>query len=695
VSTAHDPQQNAIGILLVDDHRENLTALQAVLEPLGERLVCAESGEQALRVLLREEISVILLDVRMAGLDGVETARLIRSRSRTRHIPIIFLTAQASDVAEVALAYKTGAVDYVVKPFDPDILRAKVAVFCELHRERAERVRQSEGRSRAEAMARAAQTLQSLSDTALSHLELEGLGSELLTRTSELFGADAGALLIATGEAPGLQVTATSGLPLGFTPSRFVVPAEGVLGRIATPHRGELLRGGEVAAALTALGAPEPGAAIDNGVAELVIVPMISGGQLVGLLLLGSAIPRRFGEQDLELLLLAADRMALAIRHAQRFAEGRELVEMLQRSLLPESLPHNPRLELAARYLPSGLGQQVGGDWYDALELDRHRTAVMIGDVVGHGIRAATKMSELRNALRAYAAEGHSPTQALELLDRLVQSTLGTEMVGTVLCIVIDVESQTLTVARAGHPPPAVRGVDGTVRFLESASMLPVGIKGHKPATESVHPIEPGETLLLFTDGLVERRRESISIGLERLAHALKSAPPDADALCDHVLARTTAEQTSSDDIAMLAVTLLPAGVERLSLVLSATADSVPEARHGLRRWLDETVPALDRMTRGDLELVLTEACTNAVRHAYDTPLASYTASAALDHDTIAIEVRDTGRWRRPSGDGGGHGIPLMRELSDELEIDSSDVGTIVRMRVQLAPADVLRPVSR
>jgi anti-sigma regulatory factor (Ser/Thr protein kinase) len=142
-------------------------------------------------------------------------------------------------------------------------------------------------------------------------------------------------------------------------------------------------------------------------------------------------------------------------------------------------------------------------------------------------------------------------------------------------------------------------------------------------------------------------------------------------------------------------VTLLPAGVERLNLVLNAGPDSVPRARHGLRRWLEQTVPAIDRVTRSDLELVLTEACTNVVRHAYESPLSSYTACAALDHDTIALEIRDSGCWRRPGNAEGGHGIPLMRELSDVLEIDSTESGTTVRMRVQLAPADVLRPVSR
>jgi CheY-like chemotaxis protein len=146
-----DHQDQPGTILLVDDHRENLAALQAVLEPLGEPLVLAESGEQALRALLHMECSVILLDVRMAGIDGLQTARIIRSRPGTRHIPIIFMTAQSSELDEITKAYESGAVDYVVKPFEPEILRAKVGVFVQLHRERAERVRESRARAEAEA----------------------------------------------------------------------------------------------------------------------------------------------------------------------------------------------------------------------------------------------------------------------------------------------------------------------------------------------------------------------------------------------------------------------------------------------------------------------------------------------------------------------------------------------------------------
>ncbi len=130
----------------MDDDEGGLRALRAVLEPLGQRTVSASSGEEALRRLLREEFAVILLDVRMPGLDGLQTASYINARARTRHIPIIFLTAHAEDVEQVFRAYAAGAVDYVVKPFDPDVLRSKVAVFVELQRERGERVREARAR---------------------------------------------------------------------------------------------------------------------------------------------------------------------------------------------------------------------------------------------------------------------------------------------------------------------------------------------------------------------------------------------------------------------------------------------------------------------------------------------------------------------------------------------------------------------
>lgn len=455
-------------ILLVDDHRESLTALSAVLEPLAERLVLAESGEQALRALLHHDCSVILLDVRMAGMDGLQTARIIRARPATRHIPIIFLTAQASDVEEIVQAYASGAVDYVIKPFEPEILRAKVAVFVELYRERGERARESHARAEAEAVARTIRTLQILSDAAMSHLEISSLARELVDRSSVLFQADAAALVLRNDESPGLTLQASSITPL-VTGGRLRI-GEGLLGSLAADRCGALVRAAELTAVERA------GTTLGKGIGSMLVVPLVAADDLLGLLLLGAVDADRFTQADLELLTLAADRMALAIDHVHRFADGRRLVETLQRTLLPQRLPLHPRIQLAGRYMPSGLAPQIGGDWYDAVALDGDRTAVMIGDVVGHGIRAATTMGELRNALRAFAIEGHNPGEALHQLDRVVDATFGPGMVATLLFVIIDAAAGTVTLARAGHPPPALRHADGGVNFLETDRTLPLGV---------------------------------------------------------------------------------------------------------------------------------------------------------------------------------------------------------------------------
>jgi serine phosphatase RsbU (regulator of sigma subunit)/CheY-like chemotaxis protein/anti-sigma regulatory factor (Ser/Thr protein kinase) len=674
--------ETGTAILLVDDHPENLVALGAVLEPLGERLIAVESGDQALRTLLREEVAVILLDVRMGGLDGLQTARIVRARARTRHIPIIFLTAQTSEVQEIALAYATGAVDYVVKPFEPQILRAKVAAFVELSRERRERLRQSRARADAEAVARTVRTLQVLSDAALSHLEMDGLTGELVERAATLFRADAACLLLREDTRPALRLYAAhgSGLPSGVEDR--VILGEGTLGTLAVQRRAALLRGGELLAGATGEAGDEESAATGS----LLAVPLVSSDQLMGLLLLSSGSERSFDSGDLEVLTLAADRMATAIDHIQQFAQGRQLVETLQRSLLPDRLPHHPRLQIAARYLPSGLAPQIGGDWYDALVLDSDRTAVMIGDVVGHGIKSATTMSELRNALRAFMVEGHGPGAALHHLDRVVYATFGSGMIATVLVVIVDAHAQSVTVARAGHPPPALRSADGEVRILEAKSTLPLGVDEHVQFDEAVYPFGVGDTLLLYTDGLVERRRESINVGLDRLCEALSGASADVEDLCERALELTVGEQASHDDVALLAVQLLEPPGGRLELVLPASKNSIPVARHRLRGWLRAGLPDLDPAVAGDLELVWSEACTNVVRHAYGPGDATFEATAALQAGTITLEVRDSGGWRPPRGDHGGRGIMLMRALTDDVTIDRRDDGTTVRIRQAIRP---------
>jgi serine phosphatase RsbU (regulator of sigma subunit)/DNA-binding response OmpR family regulator/anti-sigma regulatory factor (Ser/Thr protein kinase) len=657
------------GILLVDDHRENLAALEAVLEPLGEPVISVDSGEAALRVLLHREVAVILLDVRMSGIDGVETARLVRSRPATRHIPIIFLTALASDAEQIELAYATGAVDYVIKPFEPSILRAKVTAFVALSRERAERLRQSRARARAEAAARAVRTLQSLSDAALAHLELEPLANQLLDRACSLFDAAGGALLL--GDPADEQLTALAAR--GFAPPLGVVAVDGPVGELL--DRREALR----------LGPDDPAWPVlaPAGAAVAVAVPLHDDGELAarGLLVLGSDAPDAFDRADIALLGLAGDRITIAVDHAQRFEHQRQLVETLQRSLLPDRLPEHPRLEFAARYRPGESGARIGGDWYDAIALDERRVALMIGDVVGHGIRAAARMGELRNALRAYATEGHGPGAALHRLERMVGATGTPGMVATVLFGVLDLETRAITLSRAGHPPPLVRAVDGTVRVLDSGSTLPLGVIGTAAPTEFTYALADGETLLLYTDGLVERRSEPVDAGIDRLMTALGSGAGTAEASCERVLERLIGERPPGDDVALLAVHVRAPQSGPLELDLPARATSVTTARHQLREWLRREAPELDPLARGDFEVAFCEACTNVVRHAYGPGDAAFRAVARHDGRAIELIVEDRGHWRAPRPRGGGRGLDLIRALCDELTIDRGADGTRVTMR--------------
>jgi anti-sigma regulatory factor (Ser/Thr protein kinase) len=219
------------------------------------------------------------------------------------------------------------------------------------------------------------------------------------------------------------------------------------------------------------------------------------------------------------------------------------------------------------------------------------------------------------------------------------------------------------------------------VRFLETTPFLPLGVDEHAIATERVHPLAAGDTLLLYTDGLVERRDESIDVGFERLRDALRDAPGDVEALCDHVLDRTLGDHPGQDDVAVLTVRLLGQTGGPMALTLPATTDAVTVARHRLRAWLGASAPELDIGVARDLELAWSEACTNAVRHAYGPGDATFTLRAERAGNELVLEVRDHGRWREPLGARGGWGLRLIRAVCESVDMEQGADGTRVVMR--------------
>jgi len=616
-----------------------------VLEPLGYPLVTVGSGHGALRLLLEQDFAMILLDVRMPGLDGLETAALIKQRARTRDIPIVFLTAARDEVSDIARGYGVGAVDYVLKPFDPELLRSKVGVFAELESSRR-------ALKRSEALLSGAFEAAPIGKTVLdadgriirsnpAFANLVGCEPDELTGVAVVDLCDAGdrPALVATfedlarrphtpvaGNRPGVDIRLLSrtGAEVWVGMAASVIEAteatddaepmllaqwvDLTVRRRAEQDRAELLleqaarAQAEAAAerlsklqtltgALDALvldellpqltirlaqlfGAEGAEVEISGGVEEPIVVravgdhvqtepaePLVAEadrlreaslvieGSNVGCLRLALAAGAPFSPTERSLLQDAADRAALAIRRAQLHEEEHRIAVELQRGLIPKRLPALRGVELAASYEVAGLGVQVGGDWYDAFELPDGRLGIVVGDVTGRGIRAASAMGQLRTLTRAFAlAEGghRAPGETLTMLNRH-QLALGDEQLFTIVYAIVDPERCTIAWANGGHPPPLLRAADGACRYVDGGN----GLMGVEDALYETfeQPVGSGTTVVLYTDGLIERRGESLDVGLERLARAACTGPDEVEPLRDHILAALVESADRYDDV--------------------------------------------------------------------------------------------------------------------------------------------------
>ncbi|CAN5873278.1 SpoIIE family protein phosphatase [soil metagenome] len=315
----------------------------------------------------------------------------------------------------------------------------------------------------------------------------------------------------------------------------------------------ELVR--EVSATQAARLVPgEHSAGVDAGSA--IVVPLRARRQTMGALTLVRGSSRQpYGQPELSLARDLARRAALTVDNARLYTHERHIAETLQRSLLPE-VDAVEGAEVAARYLPGSSGVDVGGDWYDILQLADGAIGVTIGDVMGHDMRAAAAMGQLRHMLRGYAWEGGDPAEVLDRVDRLVRGLAITEL-ATALCARIERTEggAILRYASAGHLPPVLRSADGSVRLLEDGQSLLLGLDELEPRTDASESLHPGDTLLLYTDGLVERRDAGLDAGLARLVAAVDAAPVSArpEELCDAIVAAMT-DGPLSDDVALVAL---------------------------------------------------------------------------------------------------------------------------------------------
>lgn len=369
----------------------------------------------------------------------------------------------------------------------------------------------------------------------------------------------------------------------------------------------------------------------------------------------------------------------------------RRIAETLQRSLLPERLPEIPGVALAGRYLPGAAGLEVGGDWYDVFLLADGRVGLTIGDVVGRGLGAAAAMGQLRTAIRAYALETTSPAAVLERLGRLVQE-LDAPQMATLVYAVLDPETGRLCFASAGHPPPLLAAPDGAARYLEEGRSPPLGVAGGAPQ-EAVVVLEPGSTLLLYTDGLVEKRGGSIEDGMEALREAVAGHSGEFDSLCDEWMLQALRPEAPADDVALLALRLLPVAGDQLNLTFPAEAGVLASVRRALRQWLGGLGASPEEIH--DLVLAGNEAATNVLEHAYGPGDGLLEVAATRSAERVSVTVRDYGRWRSPRGNERGRGFLLMHALVDAVEVVPSPSGTEVRLHRQLPGPQSSRPGRR
>ena len=426
---------------------------------------------------------------------------------------------------------------------------------------------------------------------------------------------------------------------------------------------------------------------LDAGVHSYLMVPLLARGMVLG----GAEFirmrnPEPFTPSDVALAEELAIRAAVCIDNARLYRRERDTALTLQRSLLPQEVHRTPGLEIAYRYLPSSVVSEVGGDWFDVVPLSCGRVALVVGDVMGHGIRAAATMGQLRTVARTLITLDLAPDRVLRRLDETALA-IGEGQFATCLCAVFDPADRSCTIACAGHLPPVVTDPNGSTRLLELPPGAPLGVGG--VPFESVEFVLPEDgVLVLYTDGLVERRNRDLDEGLNLLSQVVTKRRQSLEESCDAVLEALSASD-SEDDIAVIMARALPVRDDWIaSLPLSGDRAVVGQARRFTRGTLaDWGLSSLSEFA----VLLVSELVSNALLHA-GTP----TQLRLFRDRVLTLEVADADshapRLRRVSEeDEGGRGMYLVNELAHRWGSRTTHNGKVVWVELEL-PLGIAHP---
>lgn len=361
----------------------------------------------------------------------------------------------------------------------------------------------------------------------------------------------------------------------------------------------------------------------------------------------------------------------------------RDLALQIQRGLLPDFLVNDPNLEIAARYEAASDLLEVGGDWYDSLSLGDGRVGLVVGDIVGHGTQAMTSMGRVRTALAALAIRADHPGSLLNEVDRFAGGPDGTAY-ATVFYAIVDPTQHTIQYASAGHPPALLVRPSGETIWLDRGQSGPLHGGLDSPRRHASHDFEPGTTLILYTDGLIERRDESIDAGLARLERLIVELEgTSVDRLCDELFERLGVGYSRDDDVVLMVARATTPQPSDYRERFPAKPNELRRVRASVRSWAEkqDLGPALVQ----DLVIAVSEAAANSIRHAYrDTENGPIEIRISHRHEFIDVGVIDNGKWKGSLDEVGdpGLGRSIMRAVTDDLQIRTGADGTWVSFKL-------------
>lgn len=658
-------------VLVVDDNSDMRAYLQRTLSTRFN-VTTAANGLQALDALRARRPAAVVSDIMMPKLDGLGLTRAIRADPELAGVPVLLLSARAGTEATVE-GLEHGADDYLVKPFSSPELVSR------LHNLVTAGQRSSEGTARAahrEALTAAVTRLAGSISAAATVQRCVDAVTESLSGMESFFGTTLGLL-----DPDGTALELTWGVPLNDSlKTRFhrIDTALDVPQNYPT-RTGEPLFLPDRAALISNYPHLERDVAgLEFGGA--CFLPVYTGhDRIVGSLGLTWREAVVFDLDRIEFVSEVATIVGRTLERIKQNEAERTVAAALQSRLLAVDL-RAARLAAATCYVPSETSMQVGGDWYDLVGLRDGRYMAAVGDVVGRGIEAAATMGQLRSALSITARQEGDPARVADLLDDYSATVPGSACT-TVVLARVDPAAETVSHITVGHPPPLLVGPDGQVSFLDDTPSWPLGVRSVARPNAAVRAMPAGSLLVMYTDGLIERRGESIERGLERLRSALECLwPLPTRVIVERLLDSLGHHGSDShDDIAVLAVRTPGQSAHHYVDVLAAGLAEIPPARARLRAWLS-TVGVTGEL-HDDVVLSVGELLSNAVEHGAggDSNLTVRMEVGILD-DEIAAVVSDPGRWKPGMSDAvpsdRGRGFTIVEALASTMEVSREPSGT-------------------